>query len=114
MAARSASDSTAIARSRSILIVVPAAWSASHEWGESAASASLSTTESSRSPSSSSCRLRACASQQLVAIRYSHVENRASCRNDFRLRQASTNVSVSYTHLRALETPEHLVCRLLL
>eukprot|EP00658_Telonema_sp_P-2_P007771 TRINITY_DN1288_c0_g1_i1.p3 TRINITY_DN1288_c0_g1~~TRINITY_DN1288_c0_g1_i1.p3 ORF type:complete len:105 (-),score=24.35 TRINITY_DN1288_c0_g1_i1:39-353(-) len=28
--------------------------------------------------------------------------------------QSSRNRSVSYTHLRAHETPEHLVCRLLL
>src|SRR5678815_1837398 len=33
---------------------------------------------------------------------------------DFRRRFVGNNYAVSYTHLRAHETPEHLVCRLLL
>lgn len=56
-------------------------------------SSSSSATSSARSPRSSSLRLRASASQQLVAMRYSHVEKRASWRNHASLRHASTNVS---------------------
>eukprot|EP01017_Pseudomicrothorax_dubius_P027844 TRINITY_DN3255_c0_g1_i4.p1 TRINITY_DN3255_c0_g1~~TRINITY_DN3255_c0_g1_i4.p1 ORF type:complete len:112 (+),score=18.66 TRINITY_DN3255_c0_g1_i4:65-400(+) len=36
------------------------------------------------------------------------------CPNTFRCIYLDTFKSVSYTHLRAHETPEHLVCRLLL
>ena len=52
-----------------------------------------------------------------VMVRYP-LENRSSLDDlnllAIRVPNNSEEVSVSYTHLRAHETPEHLVCRLLL
>src|SRR5678816_746250 len=51
------------------------------------------------------------------AISYLPLNFSATCREDFgftRRRVRARFDPVSYTHLRAHETPEHLVCRLLL